>query len=65
MMSTWAENTLENETDYTTSNIRVVAVRVYSNHDMVAPIASGSFHADGMVAVPYSMKNPLSVISSG
>ncbi|KAH8667129.1 hypothetical protein BGZ61DRAFT_461279 [Ilyonectria robusta] len=65
MMSIWAEQTGDNEPDYTTSNIRVVPVRVYSNHNMVAPIASGSFQADGMVAVPYSMKNPLSAISSG
>ena len=64
VMSKWAENTLKYETDYTPANVRALADHVYSNHDMAAPIASGSFRVDGMVVVPCSMKT-LAAISSG
>lgn len=64
VMSKWAENTLKYETDYTPANVRALADHVYSNYDMAAPIASGSFRVDGMVVVPCSMKT-LAAISSG
>jgi 4-hydroxy-3-polyprenylbenzoate decarboxylase len=64
IMSKWAENTLKYETDYTASNVRALADHVYSNYDMAAPIASGSFRVDGMIVVPCSMKT-LAAISSG
>ncbi|KAF4442242.1 phenylacrylic acid decarboxylase [Fusarium austroafricanum] len=64
VMSKWAENTLKYETDYSVSNVRALADYVYNNHDMSAPIASGSFRVDGMVVVPCSMKT-LAAISTG
>ncbi|KAF3002717.1 hypothetical protein E8E14_001910 [Neopestalotiopsis sp. 37M] len=65
IVSKWADNTLKYETDYTPSSVRALADHVYSNHDMAAPIASGSFRVDyGMIVVPCSMKT-LSAISTG
>ncbi|KAL6918274.1 hypothetical protein ACHAP8_007530 [Fusarium lateritium] len=64
IISKWAENTLKYETDYTVANIRALADATYSNHDLAAPIASGSFRVDGMIVVPCSMKT-LSAISTG
>ncbi|KAF5005781.1 hypothetical protein FDECE_7791 [Fusarium decemcellulare] len=64
IISKWAENTLKYETDYTVANVRALADSVHNNHDMAAPIASGSFRVDGMVVVPCSMKT-LSAISTG
>ncbi|KAH6964634.1 hypothetical protein DER45DRAFT_610955 [Fusarium avenaceum] len=64
IISQWAENTLKYETDYAVANIRALADATYSNHDLAAPIASGSFRVDGMIVVPCSMKT-LSAISTG
>lgn len=64
IISKWAENTLKYETDYTIANIRALADATYSNHDLAAAVASGSFRVDGMVVVPCSMKT-LSAISTG
>ncbi|KAM0433337.1 hypothetical protein ACHAPT_004213 [Fusarium lateritium] len=64
IISKWAENTLKYETDYTVANVRALADKVHSCHDMAATIASGSFRVDGMVVVPCSMKT-LSAISTG
>lgn len=56
IISKWAESTLKYETDYTVANVRALADHVYNNHDMFAPVASGSYRVDGMVVVPCSMK---------
>lgn len=64
IISKWAENTLKYETDYTVPNVRALADHTYSNYDMSAPIASGSYRVDGMVVVPCSMKT-LAAISAG
>jgi phenylacrylic acid decarboxylase len=63
-MSKWAEATCKHETDYHPSNVRSLADCVYSNNDMSAPIASGSFRADGMIIIPCSMKS-LAAVSNG
>lgn len=62
--SHWALATIEYETDYTPANIKALADHVWSNHDQAAPISSGSFHADGMIFIPCSMKT-LAAVSSG
>ncbi len=36
----------------------------YENSDLTAPIASGSFHVDGMIIAPFSMKN-VATIANG
>ncbi|KAL0939629.1 phenylacrylic acid decarboxylase [Colletotrichum truncatum] len=64
IISKWAESTLKYETNYTVANVRALADHVYSNHDMAAPIASGSFRVDGMIVVPCSMKT-LAAINTG
>ncbi|KAF4890174.1 Flavin prenyltransferase PAD1 [Colletotrichum fructicola] len=64
IISKWADSTLKYETSYTATNIRALADHVYNNHDMAAPIASGSYRVDGMIVVPCSMKT-LAAINSG
>lgn len=64
IISKWAESTLKYETDYTVANLRALADHVYNNHDMSAPIASGSYRVDGMIVVPCSMKT-LAAINAG
>lgn len=64
IISKWAESTLKYETDYTVANVRALADHVYNNHDMSAPIASGSYRVDGMIVVPCSMKT-LAAINAG
>ncbi|KAL4906392.1 hypothetical protein BDW74DRAFT_176721 [Aspergillus multicolor] len=62
ILSKWAEATLKYETDYTVSNVRALADHVYSNSDMAAPIASGSFRVDlGMLIIPCSVKTLASI----
>lgn len=64
IISPWAEATIKYETDYTPANVRALADRYYSSHDQAAPVSSGSFHADGMIITPCSMKT-LAAVSSG
>ncbi|KAH6667631.1 flavoprotein [Halenospora varia] len=64
VLSNWAEATIRYETDYTPANLRALADHVYSNRDQAAPISSGSFHVDGMIIVPCSMKT-LAAIHAG
>lgn len=64
IMSHWAESTIRYETDYTPANLRALADYSYSNRDQSAPISSGSFHADGMIIIPCSMKT-LAAVSAG
>ena len=64
IMSKWAESTIKYETDYTPQNVRALADFSYSNHNMAAPIASGSYRCDGMIVIPCSMKS-LAAINVG
>ncbi len=52
------------ETNYTAEYISRLASYCYTENDLTAPITSGSFHCDGMLIVPCSMKT-LAGISSG
>ena len=56
VMSKWAEATIKYETDYKPLEVRDMASFSYSYKDLSAPISSGSFHHDGMIVVPCSMK---------
>lgn len=47
---------LPHETGYTVEAVRALAGRSYDDHDLAAPIASGSFPTDGMVIAPCSIK---------
>jgi flavin prenyltransferase len=56
VISSWAEKTIQLETDYTVAEIDKLATRRYDHEDLTAPISSGSFPAAGMVILPCSMK---------
>jgi 4-hydroxy-3-polyprenylbenzoate decarboxylase len=56
VLSHWARSTLELETGRSVREVGALADAVYSPDDQGAAISSGSFHTDGMVIVPCSMK---------
>ncbi|MBC7343734.1 MAG: UbiX family flavin prenyltransferase [Clostridia bacterium] len=64
VMSDWARRTTSLETQYTPEEVESLADYVYDNRDVGAAIASGSFHHDGMVIVPCSVKTLSGVANS-
>lgn len=64
IVSKWAQQTVEHETDKTIDDLRNLASEVYNSSDMGAAVSSGSFHTDGMVIIPCAMRT-VSAISSG
>lgn len=56
VISAPAKRTIVEETDFTVEDVERLATRVYSNRDIGAAIASGSFKTMGMVIVPCSIK---------
>ena len=61
IVSKWAQQTLEHETPYTLDGLRDLASETYSTGDMGAKVSSGSFHTDGMVIVPCSLRSVASI----
>jgi len=57
IMSESAGRNLDIETDYTLAKVRELANVVYSNKDLAAAVASGSFLTRGMVIVPCTIKS--------
>ncbi len=57
VVSKWAQQTIEHETDTTLDGLRALATEIYGPGDMGARVSSGSFHTDGMVVVPCSMRS--------
>lgn len=55
---------LQQESSHTIENVKSLADHVYSNNNIGAPPASGSFQTEGMIVVPCSMKT-LSNIATG
>ncbi|MEW6425484.1 MAG: UbiX family flavin prenyltransferase [Bacillota bacterium] len=51
-----AKKIISVETDYLIEQVEAFADFVYDNHDLGAPLASGSFPADGMIIAPCSIK---------
>lgn len=64
VMSAWAKKNLELETTTSVQEMEDLADHVYSNRDLGAAIASGSFLTDGMVVVPASMKTVSSIANA-
>ncbi len=64
VMSKSAELTIAHELDLKSSEVRKLAARCYSNQDVGAPIASGSFRTSGMIVAPCSIRS-MSEIAAG
>jgi len=61
VFSAWAKKNLQLETDMSLAEVKSLADYFYSDSDLGATIASGSFLTDGMIIVPASMKTVASV----
>lgn len=64
IMSDWAIQNLEIETDYSLDYFEKLSTFVYDNKNLGAKISSGSFVTDGMVILPCSMKTLSSVANA-
>lgn len=64
VVSKWAQQTIEHETATSMTALKDLASVTYSPGDMGAKISSGSYHTDGMVVVPCSMRS-LAAIAHG
>jgi flavin prenyltransferase len=63
IVSDAGKRTIVEETDYAVKDVEALATQRYSNKDIGASLASGSFRTDGMVIVPCSIKTAAAVAS--
>ena len=61
IVSDAAKRTIVEETDFSVAHVEGLASRRYSNKDIGAAVASGSFKTDGMVIAPCSIKTAAAV----
>jgi 4-hydroxy-3-polyprenylbenzoate decarboxylase len=61
IVSEAARRTIVEETDYVPPDVEAMATRRYSNKDIGAALASGSFKTNGMVVVPCSIKTAAAI----
>jgi len=52
------------ETDHSPEEVEKTASRLYDDHDLAAPISSGSFLTRGMVVIPCSIKSLSGIANS-
>ena len=64
VMTEAAQRVAELETRYAAEQIEALAGVSYADHEIDAPISSGSFRTDGMIVAPCSIKS-LSAIANG
>jgi len=56
VVSEQARQTIELETDWTAADLEALADVVHRDDNVAAAISSGSFHTDGMLVIPCSMR---------
>jgi 4-hydroxy-3-polyprenylbenzoate decarboxylase len=61
VVSDAARRTIVEETDHSPRDVEALATTRYSNKDIGASLASGSFKTDGMVVVPCSIKTAAAI----
>jgi 4-hydroxy-3-polyprenylbenzoate decarboxylase len=61
VISDAAKRTIAEETDYALADVEALAGRRYSNRDIGATLASGSFRTAGMVVAPCSIKTAAAI----
>ena len=63
-MSDSAKMNINLETDWSAKDVLALADHVYSNRDIAASIASGSFETDGMIVAPCAIKTLSAITNS-
>lgn len=61
VVTKWGQQTLEHETGLAIKDVRALADQVHPAGEMGAAIASGSFHTDGMIIAPCSMRSAAAI----
>ena len=64
IMSDSAKMNINLETDWSAKDVVALADHVYSNRDIAASIASGSFGTDGMIVAPCAIKTLSAITNS-
>jgi len=64
IISDAAKRTIAEETDIAVADVEALAAHRYSNRDIGAAVASGSFRTEGMVIAPCSIKTAAAVAHS-
>ena len=64
VMSDSASMNINLETDWSAKDVLALADHVYSNRDIAASIASGSFGTDGMIVAPCAIKTLSAITNS-
>ena len=64
VMTSSARRTIPLETDWSLREVEALADTVHNNNDIAATISSGSFHSDGMIVAPCTIKTLSGIVHS-